>query len=52
MTVNIRDANVTDLRGYWSKQRDAYKPRANVLLLCGEASELERETFAFVVRTT
>ncbi|MFG2785956.1 hypothetical protein ACGFY7_50115 [Streptomyces prunicolor] len=48
--MTIEKVDLTKLLDYWSEQRNTYAPSAYVMLLCGAATELDRQTFSFVVQ--
>lgn len=47
--MTIKNIDLSQLLDYWSQQRDSYGPSAYALLLCGDATELDRRAFDFVV---
>ncbi|MBM7774946.1 hypothetical protein JOD54_005150 [Actinokineospora baliensis] len=46
--MSIKKVDLSGLLDYWAEQRERYKPGAYVLVLCGNATELDRATAAFV----
>lgn len=48
--MTIRTADLRQVLGYWSQQRDHYGHGPYALLLCGDGTRLEKQAFEFVLQ--
>ncbi|GAA2996591.1 hypothetical protein [Actinokineospora diospyrosa] len=47
--MSIKKVDLSGLLDYWAEQKNLYKPGAYVVVLCGNATELDRDTAGFVM---